>query len=82
MADRDTLRPEVREAIGYFACSPYSAEDREKARVIHAELLRLAGNYNVANLLAQTWEAKYWAMRERAEKAEAELAALKARINK
>lgn len=44
------------------------------------ELLRLVGDLNATRLSIETFEAKYRCMRERAERAEAELAALKTRI--
>lgn len=54
-------------------------EQRWKAEQAALEVLApmfaaVAGNANASRLPAQTWEAKYHEMRERAEKAESELA--------
>ena len=72
----DTLRPEVRRAIE--SLDVRADEDWSEYFIIRGELLRLAGECAMiprAQLLAN-----FAAANERAEKAEAELAALKARI--
>lgn len=81
--DLDTLRPEVREALNrqdrQEKCDEYCPVCADR-KTIRAELLRLVGDLNAACLSRDTFEAKYQCMRERAERAEAELAAIKARI--
>ncbi len=80
MNDLDTLRPEVREALDrlvYFLTGTHNHND---FYTIRAELLRLAGIEAYFELHAPPTPAEWHAANERAEKAEAELAALKARI--
>lgn len=79
MSELDNLRPEVREAVREFDGKAYpGSRTHECWQTIRAELLRLAGECTMiprAQLLANLAAAN-----ERAEKAEAELEALKARI--
>ena len=86
MADLDTLRPEVREAVhaidhgnGVFVDSDDSI-GAEKWRIVLAELLRLAARN--AELEAKATRDHEWFndLLTENKKAEAELAALKARI--
>jgi len=64
------LSAEVREAVSYLFAVP---ECHQAISTIHAGLLRLVGECNCQRLEAETYTAKYQAMRERAERAEAEL---------
>lgn len=83
--DLEILRPEVHEAVhaidhgnGVFVDSD-DGIGAEKWRIVRAELLRLARNDADARIALDAdhdWKEMY----ERAKKAEAELAALKARI--
>jgi hypothetical protein len=52
----------------------------DEVAIIRAELLRLIGECNSERLRADTYTAKYQAMRERAEREESELAELKRKI--
>ena len=76
----DNLRPEVRRANSFLDSMACSEDERAAVHTIRAELLRLVGDLNAACLSRDTFEAKYQCMRERAERAEAELAAIKAEI--
>lgn len=80
MADLDSLRPEVREAlVTVFAMLPYG-QTQDKWRLIRAELLALTDR--VQHLTREMYATgdTYDVMRTRVGKTEAELAALKARI--
>ena len=83
MTDLDTLRPEVREAVNVFD----TLGTNRPWRVIRAELLRLAKEnadlLSTIELDEQVWVQRDETMHrwiERSRNAEAELAALKARI--
>lgn len=76
MSDLDTLRPEVRDAL--FSVGKRC--DAETFDTLSAELLRLTRNDADARIALDAdhdWKEMY----ERAKKAEAELAALQARID-
>lgn len=79
MADLDTLRPEVREAIRDLAIAArLRPEYQQPVGIIRAELLRLA-TIETDALIALDCEHDWQVEHKRAEKAEAELAeALKA----
>ncbi|HJR11438.1 MAG TPA: hypothetical protein VJ823_08465 [Rhodanobacteraceae bacterium] len=82
MIDLNTLRPEVRMALE--VCDRDLPETWHSQTtqwgVIRAELLRLNGGLNAERLGHETYIAKYTAMRERAERAEAELAVIRERL--
>lgn len=79
MTDLDTLRPEVRKAVQELDGKAYpGSRTHEHWLTIRDELLRLA--CECAMIPRAQLLANFAAANERAEKAEAELAALKARI--
>lgn len=76
----EKLRPEVRKAVQELDGKAYpGSQTHTRWQTIRAELLRLAMIETDA-LIALDCEHDWQVMRERAERAEAELAALKARI--
>lgn len=82
MADLDALRPEVREAVEYMDTGGVARIAAGGWRIIRAELLRLTDDNARLRDPEGEWINRgaldHW--KDRAERAEAELAALKARI--